>query len=274
MARKNPTEKTLKQLFALSGNHCAFPDCNQRLVDENGNLVAQICHIEAAKPGGERYNPNQSDDERASFNNLIVLCANHHIVTNDVITYTVDVLRDIKAKHEAKFINESYKVPSNILEKLISTESAIGKVEDQNTEILEILKSGKFQVQPREEELLPGIANALRKAEVENTGLKFIVSMDSSGIANIEVASTPEANGLNIAKVIFPDTEVGRRGRQRFISAMEKGESLQLEPDECEWELNIKIPIITALPFQYGALRLSRNLPDLNIPVRLGVTEI
>lgn len=54
----------MKKLFALSGNRCAFPDCDKILVDEHDNIFAQICHIEAAEPGGVRYNPNQTDEER------------------------------------------------------------------------------------------------------------------------------------------------------------------------------------------------------------------
>ncbi len=48
--RKRITEKTIKKLFALSGNKCAFNGCNHRLVDKHGNIFAQICHIEAAEP--------------------------------------------------------------------------------------------------------------------------------------------------------------------------------------------------------------------------------
>lgn len=49
--RVSPTTSTIKNLFALSDNRCAFPGCTQKLVDENDNIFAQICHIEAAEPG-------------------------------------------------------------------------------------------------------------------------------------------------------------------------------------------------------------------------------
>ena len=78
MARKPISESTLKRLFSLSGNKCAFPGCQTRLVDRCKNFLGQICHIEAAEVGGQRYNAKQNDDERRSFDNLIVLCANHH----------------------------------------------------------------------------------------------------------------------------------------------------------------------------------------------------
>jgi len=106
MARLEPTPLTIKRLYALSGNKCAFPDCGVVFVSlENETNVSNICHIEAAEEGGERYNPNSNDEERRSFENLILLCRNHHAVTNDVQTYTVEVLRGMKRTHEAKLLN-------------------------------------------------------------------------------------------------------------------------------------------------------------------------
>ena len=103
MARLEPTPKTKMKLYALSGNQCAFPDCDVVFVSlENETNVSNICHIEAAEEGGERYNPNSNDEERRHFKNLILLCRNHHAVTNDVQTYTVEVLREMKRTHEAK----------------------------------------------------------------------------------------------------------------------------------------------------------------------------
>jgi hypothetical protein len=105
MARKDIKTLTIKRLYALSGNQCAFPDCNISLVSpENETNISNICHIEAAEEGGERYNPNSNDEERRSFENLILLCPNHHIVTNDVQTYTVEVLREMKRTHETRML--------------------------------------------------------------------------------------------------------------------------------------------------------------------------
>jgi hypothetical protein len=51
------TYKTYREVFLKSGNVWAFPGCDALLMDEDGNFVGQICHIEAAEPGGERFNP-------------------------------------------------------------------------------------------------------------------------------------------------------------------------------------------------------------------------
>ena len=62
MPRLSPRAEVLRALFARSGNRCAFPGCNAVLVNERNQFVANVCHIEAAEEGGERFNPLQSDE--------------------------------------------------------------------------------------------------------------------------------------------------------------------------------------------------------------------
>jgi len=95
---------TKNRLYSLSGNQCAFPGCNEKLFNEEGKNFSNICHIEAASPGGERYNANSTDDYRRSYENLILLCSKHHTETNNIDKYTVDVLKKMKREHEAKFL--------------------------------------------------------------------------------------------------------------------------------------------------------------------------
>lgn len=103
MTRLNPTNATKRRLYLLSGNECAFPTCNQRLTDENGDFIGEICHIEGANEGGERYNPFQTDEERRDISNLILLCPNHHKITDNEEIYTVEYLKEIKRNHESNF---------------------------------------------------------------------------------------------------------------------------------------------------------------------------
>ncbi|MGL5423675.1 MAG: hypothetical protein ACRDAJ_11990 [Serratia fonticola] len=102
MSRLNPKSTTLRTLFLRSGNQCAFPDCDMELINSYGQYVGNICHIEAAEKKGERYNPTQTDEERRAYSNLILLCANHHQVTNDVNMYPVPVMQSMKIEHEDK----------------------------------------------------------------------------------------------------------------------------------------------------------------------------
>ena len=97
-----PTLATVKQLFAISGNQCAFPGCEASLVINN-IVTGEICHIEAQSPEGPRYDPRQTDEERHGFANLLLLCPAHHkVVDTDPATYTVEWLRQIKTEHEAR----------------------------------------------------------------------------------------------------------------------------------------------------------------------------
>jgi ribosomal protein S15P/S13E len=111
---------TIRALFALSGNQCAFPGCTQPLINEKNQFIGQICHIEAALPGAERYNPNQSDEERSGHENLILFCYPHHVETNDVSEYTVEKLKAVKREHEAKFEKSDFKIDEVALYKVMS----------------------------------------------------------------------------------------------------------------------------------------------------------
>lgn len=93
----------IKRLYATSGNTCSFPVCKEVLVDKNGVHIGEIAHIEAEKPGGARYNSNQSGTERFGYENLILVCPNHHtLIDKDSYKYSVNVLKEIKANHESK----------------------------------------------------------------------------------------------------------------------------------------------------------------------------
>ena len=101
------SDRVKKQLYALSGNECANPLCHNKLVYPDDNAKDdQICHIEAASPDGPRYNPNQTDDERRDFENLILLCHRcHDMIDNNPAKYTVELLKKWKQEHEAKYKN-------------------------------------------------------------------------------------------------------------------------------------------------------------------------
>ncbi|HCT9038179.1 TPA: hypothetical protein OUB44_001686 [Providencia rettgeri] len=101
--RLAPTPETIRRLFSLSGNLCYFRDCHNIMINSSGDFIGQVCHIEAAMPGGERFNENMSNEQRRSFDNLILLCYEHHVTTDDVKIYDVKSLKDMKHSHESLF---------------------------------------------------------------------------------------------------------------------------------------------------------------------------
>lgn len=114
--RLKPTVEVLRELYLKSGNQCAFPGCYNAMVDDNGNFIGQICHIEAAEAGGERFNPNMTNEERRSFDNLMLMCYEHHVVTNDVTKYPVSVLKRMKREHEDKFSSVIQKMRNSVID--------------------------------------------------------------------------------------------------------------------------------------------------------------
>jgi hypothetical protein len=113
MAKGKPrsyTILTIKRLYALSGNRCAFPDCETNFVTwESDTNFSNICHIADANPNthkADRYDKNMSNDERADYPNLILLCPVHHIETNDPEKYSVEALKRMKRNHEEDVKNQ------------------------------------------------------------------------------------------------------------------------------------------------------------------------
>ncbi len=96
------TQDVLRELFLKSGNLCAFPGCNRPVMNSEGIFIGQICHIEAAEEGGERFNEQQTNEQRRSFGNLMLLCYEHHTITNDVNAYPTERMQAMKAAHENK----------------------------------------------------------------------------------------------------------------------------------------------------------------------------
>lgn len=103
MARLPIRTKTLKHLFALTGNQCAFPKCDHELFSEDV-FVAQVCHIHPANDKWPRFDPDRTDEANRDFSNLLVLCYKHHkIVDNIDAPYSVEALQRIKLEHETRY---------------------------------------------------------------------------------------------------------------------------------------------------------------------------
>jgi HNH endonuclease len=95
---------TIKTLFALSCNRCAYPGCEEALTDPGwGQVKADIAHIRGDRPGSARYDASMSDDDRDAYENLLLLCPNHHRLVDrlDPHGHPVDRLIDIKQRAES-----------------------------------------------------------------------------------------------------------------------------------------------------------------------------
>lgn len=118
MARKSPQLETLKLLYVRSGNECAFPGCEHPIFNDDGLYIAQLCHITAANEGGERFDKNQTDDERRAFENLLFMCHRHHKETDDVNKYPVEKLKEIKGNHESNFTEKGKEASKEMIRQI------------------------------------------------------------------------------------------------------------------------------------------------------------
>ncbi|MDP2173689.1 MAG: HNH endonuclease signature motif containing protein [Candidatus Cloacimonadaceae bacterium] len=129
------TLKTVKRLFALSKNRCAYPKCYQAIVDNDGTVLGDICHINAAKPKGPRYDKNQTPEARDGYENLVLMCKKHHkLIDANVQKYTSGVLLQYKQLLEDRTVLEI--TPDEASKSLILFNSYISKIEAQEVNIV------------------------------------------------------------------------------------------------------------------------------------------
>jgi hypothetical protein len=134
-----PTERDIKKLFALSLNQCAFPNCISSIFGLTDEMVGEICHIKARSPEGPRYDSTQTDAERHSFENLILLCRNHHkIVDDNAEKYSVEWLKRIKCEHENNGSNELSQHDAQLVHKLLDSYLETVRFESNQTSINQI----------------------------------------------------------------------------------------------------------------------------------------
>lgn len=105
MPKKNRddfSEKTKGQIAKRAGWLCSYPTCRKPTVgatsDGDGEInVGTAAHICAAAPGGPRYDPNMTPQERSSAKNGIWTCRDHgKAIDSTDPEFTVERLREWK----------------------------------------------------------------------------------------------------------------------------------------------------------------------------------
>jgi hypothetical protein len=100
-----PTEATVKYLYAHAFR-CAYEGCQRPLYrqdEQTGTktLNSRVCHINARREGGPRWDPDQSVDDNRSEQNLVLMCVEHAGTIDQPATlsaYSAERLRQWKAK--------------------------------------------------------------------------------------------------------------------------------------------------------------------------------
>lgn len=103
---RNFSKKNIKLVWGLSAGRCAFPSCKEICIvpeseEDPVAIFGQIAHIVAHSDDGPRADPSFPEETRDEYDNLVLLCCNHHkIVDEQPSTYTVSDLKCWKAEHE------------------------------------------------------------------------------------------------------------------------------------------------------------------------------
>ena len=107
------TSKSIKLLWSNAAGICSFSGCSERLsVEQTAGVspytIGEMAHIKGNKPGSNRYDQLQTDIERDSYENLILLCPTHHTLidkSENESVYTVEILHEMKNEHESGISN-------------------------------------------------------------------------------------------------------------------------------------------------------------------------
>lgn len=155
--RLAPTKDTLTLLFSLSGNVCAFPECARALFSGDNTFVGQVCHIESANEGGERFNAESSNEERRQYSNLMVMCYEHHKVTDNVGVYTTEKMHQIKADHENRFRSAPTFATPDQIDRIaqIELQKSLATIQDNTEKIM----SGQVEQTQMIKQILAAVTN-------------------------------------------------------------------------------------------------------------------
>lgn len=99
-------------------------------IQDDESIIGDECHIIARRPDWSRGDASISEQELDDYPNLILLCKVHHKVVDDQLnTYTVDVLKEMKRRHEAWVQETLHKasVGSKKPEQDVATRIVVGK---------------------------------------------------------------------------------------------------------------------------------------------------
>lgn len=97
----------IKTLFAMSGNLCYYEGCDLKLTDPSWPSVrGQIVHIYGLRRTSARFVASMSNAERNAFENLMLMCPNHHSLIDDLERdqHPPERLLEMKARHERQAV--------------------------------------------------------------------------------------------------------------------------------------------------------------------------
>lgn len=169
-----------RALYRLARGSCYYPDCAQRVIVavEGTPIVAvEIAHIRGAKLGSARYDAAMTDEERAAFANLILLCSAHHKLVDRIRPedFSVEVLESWKQANE----------PEDGIEAL----AASGLTDNVLDEVIEEVVTRLGPMREVEVDLLAGVVmNGREVASIGDlTDLRTLLEINENLLTNPRV---------------------------------------------------------------------------------------
>lgn len=108
MTKRDDFSATTKRTLAMRSAHfCSNPNCLKLTAGPHSNPAKSLttghaAHIHAAAPGGPRYDPNQTPEQRKAASNGLWLCREcGDIVDKDDSPHSPQLLQEWKRDHEA-----------------------------------------------------------------------------------------------------------------------------------------------------------------------------
>jgi hypothetical protein len=197
----NISERDQKILWGRSGNRCALYECRKILVvnktpDDRESIIGEMAHIKGEKPGAPRYDARMTDKQRNAYDNLILVCGDHHKMIDDQFnTYTVDKLHQIKRQHELWIKNSTEKEMVNVTFAELDV-------------ITKYLNSGQVLVD-----------DSLTVIPPKDKIKKNALSSETERLITIGLLQVKQVGDF-IDK--FPDVEFGERLKQGFVAEYER----------------------------------------------------
>lgn len=113
--RISPTPTTKLRLFADSGGFCGNPKCLTEIfrdIDDEVIHIAEIAHVISAGDEGPRSDQELTPEQRARYENLILLCPTCHTMIDKAENkFPIEMLLEWKAEHKQR-IAEAFGVQS------------------------------------------------------------------------------------------------------------------------------------------------------------------
>lgn len=101
--------KTRSSLALRAAHRCSFSGCGIATAgpsdagSENHVSIGVAAHIAAASPGGARYDPEMTTEQRVSINNGIWMCQTHsRLIDVNEAAYPTPLLHAMKTEHEER----------------------------------------------------------------------------------------------------------------------------------------------------------------------------